>query len=155
MDNCIFIGRTTRDIELKQTPNGKNYAKFTLAVDTGYGENRKANFFNMIAWNKSAEALEKFVPKGTKIAVECEAHQDVFNDQNGNKINTVTFQVKSWEFAQSKGEMQQDQEQPKEQKPKHKKSPAKPKPQPAPEPAPPTFDFADIPDNFDDELPFA
>lgn len=104
MNLCTFIGRTTKDIEVKETQSGKTFAKFTLAVDSSYGESRKSNFFNMTVWNRSAVAMQEYVKKGTKIAVTCEANQNTYTDKNGNKVSTVDFTVRNWEFAQGKGE---------------------------------------------------
>ena len=46
--------------------------------------------------------MDKFVKKGTKIILECEAAQNEYTDREGKKQNTVSFIVKSFEFAESK-----------------------------------------------------
>lgn len=102
MNKCIFLARTTKDVELKTTANGTAVGKFAIAVDTGYGENKKTNFFNMTAWGKTAESLSKYAPKGTKLMLECQAVQNQYKDNNGNNINTVEFTVLNFEFAESK-----------------------------------------------------
>ena len=107
MNKCFFIGRTTSDITLKTTSNGTTYAKFSLAVDTGYGDNQKTSFLNMTAWNKMAETLSKYVPKGRKILVECEALQNQYKDKNGNNVNTVDFRVFDMEFCENKKDSNQ------------------------------------------------
>ena len=112
MNKCYFTGRTTKDVEVRYTAGEKQTAvgKFSLAVDTGYGDNKKANFFNMTAWGKTAEAMEKNVRKGTKIVVECEANQNSYTDKNRNKVNAIDFRVISWEFAESKPSQQSMQQ---------------------------------------------
>jgi single-strand DNA-binding protein len=102
MNLCIFTGRTTKDIELRHTKDGMAVAAFSLAVDTGYGDNKKTSFFNMTAFKASAESLEKYVKKGTKIIVQCEATQNSYTDREGNKRTSVDFIVRNWEFAESK-----------------------------------------------------
>lgn len=89
----------------------------------------------MTAWGKTAETMEKYVPKGTKIIVECEARQNNYTDRNGNKVNTVDFTVLNFEFAESKGAGQQNQ--------RNKPNIANNS----------NNDFMSIPDNVD-ELPF-
>ena len=133
MNKCYFTGRTTKDVEVRYTAGEKKTAvgKFSLAVDTGYGDNKKANFFNMTAWGKTAEAMEKNVRKGTKIVVECEANQNSYTDKNGNKVNAIDFRVISWEFAESKSSQQS-----------------------APKPMPDNDGFMNIPDNIDEDNPF-
>lgn len=114
MNKCIFIARTTKDVELRYSQGEKSIAigRFSIAVDSGYGENKKTSFFNMTAFGKTAETLEKFVKKGTKVALECEANQNQYTDKNGNKVNTVDFIVKSFEFCESKSQSQQAAPQP-------------------------------------------
>jgi len=138
MNKCFFVGRTTRNIELRYTQaNNTVLAKFSIATDSGYGDNKKTNFFNMTAWGKTAEALEKYAPKGTKLVLECQAVQNQYTDKNGNKVNTVDFTVLNFEFAESKNASQQNT-------------------QSRPEPMPQTDSdgFMNIPDVIDEELPF-
>lgn len=104
MNKCYFTSRTTKDLELRYTTNNTAVAKGSIAVDTGYGDNKQTNFFNITAWGKTAESMEKLVKKGTKIILECEARQNTYTDKNGNKVNAVDFTVLSWEFAESKRE---------------------------------------------------
>lgn len=136
MNLAIFTGRTTRDIELRYTSGEKAtaIAKFSIAVDSGYGDNKKTNFFNLTAWGKTAETMEKLVKKGTKILVHCEPTQNQYTDKNGNKVNTVDFRVLNFEFCESKNNQQGNNN---------------------PPPAPRDNDgFMNIPDGIDEELPF-
>lgn len=138
MNRCIFVGRTTRDIELRYTQaNNTAVAKFSIAVDSGYGDNKKISFLNMTAWGKSAETLERLARKGTKLIVECQAVQNQYKDKNGNNVNTVDFTVQNWEFAESKNASQQNTQE---------------RPQPMPQTD--SDGFMKIPDGIDEELPF-
>lgn len=74
MNKVMVIGRTTSDIELKTTSTGKAVCNFTLAVPRKWGkkdENGKTitDFLRCQAWNKSAEILNQYAPKGKQIAV--------------------------------------------------------------------------------------
>lgn len=104
MNKTIFLCRTTKDVELRYTQGDNSMAigRFSIAVDSGYGDKKKTNFFNCTAFGKQAETLEKFVKKGTKVFLECEANQNQYTDKNGNKVNTVDFIVKSFEFCESR-----------------------------------------------------
>ena len=110
MNKTIFVGRTTKDIEVKYTQGSNPMAigKFSIAVDSGYGDKKKTNFFNCTAFGKTAETFEKYVLKGTKICIECEANQNQYTDKNGNKINTVDFIVRSFEFCESRNSNDKD-----------------------------------------------
>ena len=103
MNKCFFTGRTTKDIELRYTSQSQTaVGNFSLAVTEGYGDQKKTDFFNMTVWGKLAESMERYVKKGTKIVVECKAVPNQYTDKNGNKVNTVVFDVKSFEFCESK-----------------------------------------------------
>lgn len=136
MNKCYFTGRTTKDIEIRYTQGESQteVGRFSLAVESGYKEKKRTDFFNMTAWGKTAETMEKYVPKGTKIIVECEARQNNYTDRNGNKVNTVDFTVLSFEFSESKNASQS--ERPQQQT--HADSDG----------------FMNIPDGIDGELPF-
>lgn len=73
MNNVILIGRLVRDPELRYT-SGSQMAvcKFTLAIDrrVRQGEEKKADFPNVICFGKTAENCEKFLAKGRKVAVQ-------------------------------------------------------------------------------------
>jgi single-strand DNA-binding protein len=104
MNSCIFIGRTTADIELRYTRDEKPVANFTLAVDDGYGDNKHTSFLSMTVWGKTAESMQKHVTQGTKIAVMCRARQDTWKAKDGSNRSTTGFVVDAWEFAQGRTE---------------------------------------------------
>lgn len=68
MNYISLIGRTTDDITLRQTQAGHTVANFSLAVKRPYKKD-ETDFFNVIAWNKQAEILSKFVKKGNEVGV--------------------------------------------------------------------------------------
>lgn len=73
MNNVILIGRLVREPELRYT-SGSQMAvcKFTLAIDrrVRQGEEKKADFPNVICFGKTAENCEKFLAKGRRVAVQ-------------------------------------------------------------------------------------
>lgn len=104
MNKCIFVGRTTRDVELRYTQSANPLAvgRTSIAVESGYGDKKKTSFFNISAFGEKAETMGRFVKKGTKIILECEAVQNEYTDREGKKQNRVSFIVKFFEFAESK-----------------------------------------------------
>lgn len=90
----------------------------------------------MTAWGKTAETLEKYARKGTKLILECQAVQNQYTDKNGSKINTVDFTVLNFEFAESKNSSQQSSNQSSNQQSTSDNS------------------WMNIPDIEDSELPF-
>lgn len=106
MNKTFFIGRTTRDAELRYT-QGENpiaVANVSLAVDDGYGDNKTTSFFDLVLWGKRAESFTKHVPKGRKVAVECKAKQNRWTGKEGKNRSSIVFNVSEWEFAEGKGD---------------------------------------------------
>ena len=72
LNRCTFIGRFTRDIEVKTSTNGKRYCQFTLAVDRGKdanGNNLGADFIPCSAWEGKAQLLQTYCHQGDPILV--------------------------------------------------------------------------------------
>ena len=87
MNRFIIMGRITRDLELKTTPSGVTVCQFCVAVDRNYqkkGEERKADFFNVVAWREKAEFVTKYFGKGRMILIEGEMQTRQYTDKNGN-----------------------------------------------------------------------
>ena len=55
LNKVILMGRLTRDPELRYTGSGTAVANFSLAVESGYGDSKKTDFINCVAWSKTAE----------------------------------------------------------------------------------------------------
>ena len=107
MNKAILVGRLTKDPELRATTSGVSVASFTVACDRRFvkqGEERKADFINCIAWQKSAEAISKYFKKGDRIALEGSIQIRDWQDNDGKKHYATEVVVDAWEFAQSKSE---------------------------------------------------
>lgn len=70
MNKWIGIGRLTRDPEVRYTQAGKAVASFSLAVDSGFGDNKRTDFINVTCWVKMAEMVGNNLIKGIKVLVE-------------------------------------------------------------------------------------
>lgn len=86
MNIVVLKGRLTKDAELSFL-GGKGTAKltFNLAVDDGFGENKKTYFIPVTVWGKSAEGLSSSLIKGTMIAVKGKLRYEGYEDKEGNK----------------------------------------------------------------------
>jgi single-strand DNA-binding protein len=69
MNNIVIIGRLGQDPELKTTQSGKQVCNFSVAVNEGYGENKKTVWFNCVLWEKTAEVAAKYLKKGSQACV--------------------------------------------------------------------------------------
>lgn len=82
MNNCNFIGRVTKDIELRATKNGTNVCNIGLAL-MKKSKDEETTFLNIIAYNKTAELCKDYVKKGDLIAIECYVKNNNWEDENG------------------------------------------------------------------------
>lgn len=131
MNSCHFIGNVTRDADVRESADGMAVARFSLAVNTGWGDSKKTSFFNIVSFGNQAESIGKYATKGTKLAIRCEAQQNNYTDKDGITHRDINFVLREWEFCQSKKTQEQE----------------------PPVGTAPTG-FMDIPDDLDSELPF-
>jgi len=107
MNKTLLIGRTTKDPDIRYTQSEQpmTIARFSLAVDRRFkrdGDNQSADFISCVAFGKTAEFIEKYVFKGTKIAVEGRIQTGSYTNNDGNKVYTTDVVVEQVEFAGSK-----------------------------------------------------
>ena len=107
MLNCaVIMGRLTADPELRQTPSGVSVTRFTVAVDRGYvkpGEERKADFINVVAWRQTAEFVSRYFQKGSMIAVQGSIQTGSY-EKDGVKRYTFEVSADNVSFCGSKNE---------------------------------------------------
>jgi single-strand DNA-binding protein len=69
MRQATFAGRLGKDAELKYTPQGVAVCNFNIAVDAGYGENKKTLWIQAAIWRERAEKLSQYLTKGKFVTV--------------------------------------------------------------------------------------
>lgn len=104
MNKVILIGRLCNDPEVSYTTNNTAIAKYRVAVnrDRKKDGQQEADFLNCVAFGKNAEFVQKFLHKGTKIAVEGRIQTGSYDDKNGVKHYTTDIIVDRHEFCESK-----------------------------------------------------
>lgn len=105
MNKTILLGRLTKAPEIKysQTNNIK-VATFSLAVNRRYvkqGEERQADFFNIVAYSKLAEFVEKFLKQGIQICVSGRLQTRNYEDKNGIRRYVTEIIAEEIDFADS------------------------------------------------------
>ena len=107
MNRVILMGRLTKDPDVRYT-QGQDpmcIARYTLAVDRMWKKKEgqtNADFPNCVAFGKLGEFAEKYLRKGTKIAMIGRLQTGSYTDRNGNKVYTTEVVVEDQEFAESK-----------------------------------------------------
>ena len=92
LNRVILMGRITADPELKTTNTGVSVTSFSIAVDRNYvkqGEERKADFFNIVCWRSTAEFVCRYFGKGSLIAVEGQLQSRQFQAKDGSNRYVV------------------------------------------------------------------
>ena len=149
MNKVILMGRLTRDPEIRYSQGEQStaVARYTLAVDRRFrrdGDQQTADFIGCVAFGRQGEFAEKYLRKGTKIAVTGRIQTGSYTNRDGQKVYTTDVVVEEQEFAESKAASDQN-------------SGSFRAAAPAPSPAP-SVDagdgFMNIPDGIDEELPF-
>ncbi|RIM04503.1 single-stranded DNA-binding protein [Staphylococcus chromogenes] len=98
----ILTGRITKDLELK--PAGQTQVtNFSMAVDNPFKKD-DASFFDIVAFGKTAELLNNYCGKGSKILIEGNLKQDRFQDKQGNNRSAVRVIANRVEFLDNKGQ---------------------------------------------------
>ncbi|MCY1596592.1 single-stranded DNA-binding protein [Staphylococcus pettenkoferi] len=102
----ILTGRITKDLELK--PAGQTQVtNFSLAVDNPFKKD-DTSFFDVAAFGKTAQLLNNYCGKGSKILIEGNLKQDRFQDKEGNNRSVVRVIANRIEFLDNKGSNQQN-----------------------------------------------
>ena len=106
MNKVILMGRLTRDPEVRYTQNTNlTVANFSIAVNRRFkreGDTETADFFNVIAWNKTGEFVGKYFKKGQQVIVSGRLQNRNWTDQQGVKHYATDVIAEEVEFADSK-----------------------------------------------------
>ncbi|MGZ4033829.1 MAG: single-stranded DNA-binding protein [Bacteroidia bacterium] len=93
-----LIGNLGMDPEVKSLEGGKKLAKVSIATNETYKNSKgeritETQWHNLIAWGKTAEIVEKFLKKGTEVAVEGKLINRNYIDKEGVKRYVTEIEV--------------------------------------------------------------
>ena len=89
MNKAFLIGRLTRDPELRYSSSNAAIANFSIAIDRQYTNGqgqRETDFINIIAFQKQAENIKKYVGKGSLVAVDGRIQTRNYEDKDGKRV---------------------------------------------------------------------
>ena len=104
INKAILMGRLTRDPELRHTGSGTPVCSFSIAINNGSGENQTTDYINCVAWNKTAEFVNKYFAKGRMIVVVGRISTRSWEGQDGKKNYATEVVVNEVAFGDSKKE---------------------------------------------------
>ena len=106
MLNVVAImGRLVADPELRTTTQGNSVCSFRIACDRSYvqqGQERQADFIDVVAWRHQADFVSKYFQRGSLIAVEGSLQTRQYQDKNGNNRTAVEVVANNISFAGAK-----------------------------------------------------
>lgn len=103
-NRVIYGGNLTRDPEIRVVGESK-VAKFSIALNNGYGERRKVAYIDCEAWLPGLVTVaEKFMKKGSNVLIEGSTHQDNW-DKDGEKRSKLFCKVNEIRLCDKKADV--------------------------------------------------
>jgi len=103
--NKVFLmGNLTRDLEVRSLPSGMTVASFGLAVNERYKDRdgnwqERANFVDCEIFGARAEAMAKYLSKGSPVFLEGRLRLDQWQDKEGNNRSKLKVVVEDFQFV--------------------------------------------------------
>ncbi len=101
----MFIGRLTADPEMRHTTTGKSVCSFRIAVKRRFareGDEQQADFFPVVAWEKTAEFCNNYFKKGQQVGIVGRIQNRTWDDPEGNRRYITEIVAEEVYFADSK-----------------------------------------------------
>ena len=98
MNKVIILGNLTKDMEVNVTKKDVLVGKFTVAVQIGYGDNSKTQFYPVVLFGNRVESLQKYLLKGTKVLIDGQIDYNSIQDDEGNWKNYFQIIVNDLEI---------------------------------------------------------
>ena len=115
MNKIFLIGNLTRDPESRQTPSGVSVCNLGIAVQREYASsdgNREADFFNITVWREKGENCQKYLKKGSKVAIVGSLQNRSYEDKDGVKRTVTDVVANEVEFLTPKNAQSDDMDAP-------------------------------------------
>lgn len=104
MNKVVFSARLTKDPETRYSNDGKAVTRFDIAVNRKFKRENEpdADFFSCVCFGKTAEVVERYVAKGTKLMITGEVRNNNYTNREGQKVYGTQILVDEIEFCESK-----------------------------------------------------
>ena len=105
MNKAFLIGRLTRDPELRYSSSNAAIVNFSISIDRQYTNNqgqRETDFINIVAFQKQAENIKKYVFKGSLVAVDGRIQTRNYEDKDGKRVYVTEVVADRVQFLDSK-----------------------------------------------------
>ena len=113
MNKVILMGRLTRDVEMRQTPNGVSLARFSIAVNrrfAGKDAQQQADFINCVVWRKPAENVAQYCSKGSLVSVDGRIQTRSYDNNQGQRVYVTEVVADSVQFLETRAQRERAQQ---------------------------------------------
>lgn len=111
MNKVFLVGRLARDPELRYSASNMATMRCAIAVDRQFqreGEERQADFINIVAFGNRAETMKKYLAKGSQIAIDGRIQTGSYDGADGKKVYTTDVIIENFQFLDSRGSRNTD-----------------------------------------------
>ncbi len=104
INRVVLVGRLTRELELRKTPNGASVVSFSIACNrrSKVEGQPDADFINCVAWNKTADLMAQYLNKGALIGIEGRIQTRSYDDKDGKRVYVTEVMTESVQFLEPK-----------------------------------------------------
>jgi single-strand DNA-binding protein len=107
-NKVVIVGNLTRDIEMKFTPGGLGIANTAIAATKKFkaqdgSQKEEVMFIDIAFFGRTAEVVQQYLRKGSKVLIEGRLKFDQWSDQNGQKRSKHSVSVETMQMLDSKG----------------------------------------------------
>lgn len=108
INRVVLVGRLTKDVEVRKTPNGISVAAFTVACDRRGSSNQQqtADFINCTVWRQGADFLGSYGKKGAMVGVDGRISTRSYNDKDGRRVFVTEVVCDTVNLLESKAQSQ-------------------------------------------------
>src|SRR5690606_14731108 len=113
LNRVVLVGRLTKDIELRYTPNGIAVANFTLAVNRPFKKDgeQQADFINIQVWRAPAENAANYLSKGSLCGIDGKIQTRNYEGSDGKRVYVTEVVADSVQFLEPKKDSKQSNHQ--------------------------------------------
>jgi single-strand DNA-binding protein len=111
MNVVVLIGNLTKDPDVRYTTSNDPLAvaRFSIAVNEGYGDKQKTYYPNIVVFGKTAENCEKYLSKGSKVAIKGHIQTGSY-EKDGHKVYTTDVVAENVEFLSTSNNSKKEDE---------------------------------------------
>jgi len=102
MNLAIISGRTTKDFETFTSKTGTTIAKTNIAVDSGFGDNKRTDFIPITVFGKQADFCTQYVAKGDLVEIRGHIVTGSYQKNDGTTVHTTDVNVDDIKKLQGK-----------------------------------------------------